>query len=99
MAIACTHLEEIRDVQPRTDGCEECLRSDGHWIKLRMCLTCGHVGCCDSSPSQHAWQHFHDTHHPVMRSAEPGEQWGWCYLEEKMLVPEDLQPTPPAISL
>jgi uncharacterized UBP type Zn finger protein len=81
----CSHLDQIHDVEPKSDGCEECLASGGRWVHLRMCLVCGHVGCCDSSPGKHATQHFHATHHPVMRSAEPGETWGWCYVDEVQL--------------
>jgi hypothetical protein len=78
----CSHLDLIRDVAPKTDGCEECLAVGGRWVHLRMCLECGHVGCCDSSPGKHATHHFHTSHHPIMRSAEPGESWGWCYVDE-----------------
>jgi uncharacterized UBP type Zn finger protein len=81
-AITCTHLDQIRDVSPRTDGCEECLASGDWWVHLRLCLTCGHVGCCDSSPNRHATKHFHSTGHPLIRSLEPGEEWVWCYLDE-----------------
>lgn len=83
----CEHLAaEIEDPQPRTPGvCEECA-ADGidNWAHLRMCLTCGHVGCCDSSPHQHATEHFRQTGHPVMRSAEPGENWRWCYVDTEI---------------
>ena len=81
----CSHLDQIRDVQPHTRGCEECLKTGGQWVHLRLCLTCGHVGCCDSSPGKHATKHFHHTHHPLVRSAEPGEDWGWCYVDQLML--------------
>ncbi len=81
----CSHLDQIRDVNPQSDGCAECLAAGGRWVHLRMCLECGHVGCCDSSPGKHATAHFHTTHHPVMRSAEPGETWGWCYVDEVQL--------------
>ena len=77
----CTHLDQIRDVKPNTDGCEECLKSGDDWVHLRMCLVCGHVGCCDSSKNKHATQHFKETQHPVMRSIEPGEDWGWCFAD------------------
>jgi len=79
---ACEHLNQVRDVQPRSNGCEECLKTGDSWVHLRMCLTCGHVGCCDSSKGRHATRHFHDTEHAIMRSAEPGENWGWCYVDE-----------------
>lgn len=77
----CEHLEAApRSAHPRTpDGCEECLREGTEWVHLRMCLECGHVGCCDSSVGLHADRHFTETRHPVMRSVEPGEAWRWCY--------------------
>jgi uncharacterized UBP type Zn finger protein len=81
----CSHLNSIRDVRPRSGGCEECLAKDDTWVHLRLCMTCGHVGCCDSSKNKHARKHFHATHHPIMRSIEPGETWGWCYIDEVML--------------
>jgi hypothetical protein len=88
MAIACTHLAELHPVAPRTpDGCEECLAIGSDWVHLRLCLACGHVGCCDQSPHRHATAHFHRSHHPVMRSFEPGEDWGWCYVDEVMFEP------------
>lgn len=88
MTVECTHLSEIRDVTPRTpDGCEECLKTGGRWVHLRLCLECGHVGCCDQSPSRHATKHFHATAHPVMRSFEPDEDWGWCYVDELFFEP------------
>ena len=78
MPPACAHLDLVRRaVGPRTpDGCEECLRTGGWWVHLRLCLTCGHVGCCDQSPGRHATRHFQDWEHPMMRSIEPGEDWG-----------------------
>jgi uncharacterized UBP type Zn finger protein len=78
----CTHLDEIRDVKPSAPGCEECLKMGARWVHLRMCMICGHVGCCDSSPNKHATKHFHATQHPIMRSVEPREDWGWCYVDE-----------------
>lgn len=78
----CTHLNQIRDVKASSRGCEDCLKIGGTWVHLRMCLVCGHVGCCDSSPHRHATAHFHTTLHPVMRSIEPDESWGWCYVDE-----------------
>jgi uncharacterized UBP type Zn finger protein len=82
---SCTHLNEIHDVKPNTRGCEECLKTGDRWVHLRMCLTCGHVGCCDSSKNKHASKHFHATRHPIMRSIEHGESWAWCYIDELML--------------
>jgi uncharacterized UBP type Zn finger protein len=88
MAKRCTHLGQVRDVTPGTPaGCEECLRAGMRWVHLRLCLECGHVGCCDQSIGKHATKHFHQTRHPVMRSFQPGEDWGWCYVDELMLEP------------
>jgi uncharacterized UBP type Zn finger protein len=78
----CTHLDQIRPVTPHTRGCEECLKMGDTWVHLRLCLECGHVGCCDSSKNKHATKHFHKTKHPIMKSFEPGENWGWCYVDE-----------------
>jgi hypothetical protein len=87
---ACGHLDQIRNVEPNTpDGCEECLATGGWWVHLRLCLSCGHVGCCDNSPGTHATKHFHKSKHPIMRSLEPGEDWGWCYIDEVMLGPAE----------
>ena len=77
------HLALVRPVMPRTwEGCEECLRLGTTWVHLRLCLTCGHVGCCDSSPMKHARAHAAATTHPIVRSLEPGEDWRWCYIDE-----------------
>jgi Zn-finger in ubiquitin-hydrolases and other protein len=85
---ACSHLNTVADVQPSTmEGCEDCLREGSGWVHLRECLECGHVGCCDNSPRRHATAHWHTTQHPIIRSFEPGEQWGWCYADELFLVP------------
>ena len=83
----CTHLDEARDVTPRTDGCEECLKIGDGWVHLRMCLTCGHVGCCDSSKNKHARKHYHASRHRLVQSIEPGEDWVWCYIDQVMLQP------------
>jgi uncharacterized UBP type Zn finger protein len=85
MASTCSHLDQIRDVKPSAAGCEECLKMKDRWVHLRMCLTCGHVGCCDSSKNKHATKHFRTTSHPVVRSIEPGERWRWCYVDELMM--------------
>lgn len=82
MAKTCSHLDSIRDVSPASKGCAACLELGDRWVHLRMCLTCGHVGCCDSSKNRHARKHFQDTGHPLIESAEPGESWRWCYLDE-----------------
>jgi uncharacterized UBP type Zn finger protein len=85
MAERCAHLAEVRKVTPRTpQGCEECLKSGSGWVELRLCLTCGHVGCCDNSPNKHATKHFHRSRHPIIRSFQPGEDWAWCYVDELM---------------
>lgn len=78
----CTHLETIEPVTPSAEGCEDCLKLGEPWHHLRLCLTCGHVGCCDSSKNKHATKHFHATQHPLVRSFEKGEDWGWCYVDE-----------------
>jgi uncharacterized UBP type Zn finger protein len=88
MVNRCAHLDQVADVKPHTpQGCEECLATHSRWVHLRLCLTCGHVGCCDSSPNKHATKHFHRAGHPIVRSLEPGEDWGWCYLDQLMLEP------------
>ena len=80
----CEHLRDLPSiVDANTPGvCEECVAEGGTWVHLRLCLSCGHVGCCDSSPRRHATAHHHATEHPVVRSAEPGESWRWCYVDE-----------------
>jgi uncharacterized UBP type Zn finger protein len=79
----CRHLDSIRPVVPRTpQGCEECLRIGSPWVHLRLCLTCGHVGCCDSSPNRHARAHAYTVDHPIVQSFEPGEDWRWCFFDE-----------------
>ena len=78
----CTHLDQIRDVGPSGDGCLECLKTGGSWVHLRMCQSCGHIGCCDNSPGRHATKHFRLSQHPLIRSFEPGEEWFWCYPDE-----------------
>lgn len=83
----CEHLDQIGDVTPSADGCEECLRIGSWWVHLRLCLTCGGVGCCDESPNRHATAHFHATAHPVIRSFEPDESWLWCFVDEIELEP------------
>jgi uncharacterized UBP type Zn finger protein len=86
--VKCTHLGLIQPVHPSTpDGCEECLALGSWWVHLRLCLTCGHVGCCDSSPNKHATKHFRGTSHPIVKSFEPGEDWGWCYPDQLMFEP------------
>ena len=84
----CAHLDQVHNVHPKTpDGCEECLAAGMQWVHLRLCLSCGHVGCCDNSTGKHATKHFHRSEHAVIRSFEPGEDWGWCYVEQLYLEP------------
>ena len=83
----CTHLNQINDVLPSAQGCEECLQTGDDWVHLRECLTCGHVGCCDSSKNKHATKHFHATEHPIVQSFELGEDWIWCYVDELVMMP------------
>jgi uncharacterized UBP type Zn finger protein len=78
----CQHLDQIQAVTPSGQGCEDCLKTGDWWVHLRLCLTCGHVGCCDASPNKHATQHFHATQHPIIKSFQPGETWGWCYVDK-----------------
>ena len=80
---SCPHMDQITPVAPRTPaGCEECLASGSRWVHLRKCMTCGHIGCCDSSPNRHASKHFQATSHAIIQSFQPGEDWGWCYADE-----------------
>jgi adenylate cyclase len=81
------HLEEVnQNIEPKTpDGCEECLQMGSDWVHLRLCLSCGHVGCCDNSPNKHATKHFKSTKHPIIRSFEPGETWEWCYVDNILI--------------
>lgn len=77
------HVKEIRKVEPSSDGCEDCRKIGSGWVNLRLCLSCGNVGCCDSSPNRHATKHFEATAHPIIQSFEPGESWRWCYVDEQ----------------
>jgi uncharacterized UBP type Zn finger protein len=88
MVEQCTHMDQVDwNVQPSAQGCEECLQLGDKWIHLRECLSCGHIGCCDSSRNKHATRHFKQTHHPIIKSFEPGENWLWCYEDELMMEP------------
>lgn len=82
MEYACTHLKQIRHVVPSAKGCEDCLKIGDSRIHLRLCLICGHVGCCDSSKNKHATKHYNKTSHPIIQSSEPGESWEWCYPDQ-----------------
>jgi hypothetical protein len=81
---ACTHLDQVAvtKLPASIEGCEECLKTGDGWLHLRMCMTCGTIRCCDSSPNRHASAHAHESAHPIIRSAEPGEDWSWCYVDE-----------------
>jgi CPA2 family monovalent cation:H+ antiporter-2 len=81
----CRHLKQVRSVYPSADGCEDCLRIGDSWVHLRVCLSCGHVGCCDSSKNKHATGHFEECAHPIIKSLESGENWAWCYSDETYL--------------
>jgi len=84
MRAGCQHLDQIKIRHTNKHGCEDCLKTGDTWVHLRLCLECGHVGCCDSSKNKHATKHFHATQHPLVRSIEPGESWVWCYVDEMM---------------
>ena len=89
----CAHVQTIQPVPPRAKGCEECLRDGTSWVHLRLCLSCGHVGCCDSSPGRHATKHFKRAGDPVVASWEPGERWAWCYADEvEVDLPQSVEP-------
>jgi hypothetical protein len=92
---ACSHLDQVavHELPPSVEGCEDCLRDGGVWLHLRICLTCGHVACCDDSPNRHATAHHHATSHPIIRSLEPGEDWSWCYFDETGLLLEGVTGT------
>jgi hypothetical protein len=95
MVEQCTHLDTVQPVTPSSEGCEDCLSAGGRWVHLRLCMRCGHVGCCDSSPNRHATAHAR-THpdHPLIRSFEPGENWWWCYPDELFFEVDGSPPAP-----
>jgi uncharacterized UBP type Zn finger protein len=90
---SCTHLDQISvlELPDSVDGCEECLRTGGVWLHLRICLECGHVGCCDDSPNRHATAHYHEDGHLLIRSLEPGEDWSWCYVDQVAMIIPDIK--------
>ena len=90
---SCTHLDHVRitELPESVEGCEDCLASGGQWLHLRICLECGKVGCCDSSPNHHASAHAESSGHPLIRSLQPGEEWSWCFVEDVPLVIADLR--------
>lgn len=85
----CNHVDHIKLTSTTTRVCEDCVKTGDGWVHLRLCLECGHVGCCDSSKNKHATRHFRHTEHPLMRSIEPGESWVWCYVDE--VVPGEIR--------
>jgi len=84
MAQTCVHLDqiEVTELPDRIAGCEECLKTGSRWVHLRMCMSCGKVGCCDSSPNRHARRHAAESQHAIVRSAEPGEDWSYCFVDD-----------------
>jgi hypothetical protein len=84
----CPHVDMIRDVPPAAEGCADCIAIGSVWVHLRMCMTCGYVGCCDSSPNRHASRHARAVEHPIARTIEPGEDWVWCFVDEVILDPD-----------
>jgi uncharacterized UBP type Zn finger protein len=85
MSAKCKHLDQIKITTTDTHVCEECVKLGDTWVHLRLCMSCGNVGCCDSSKNKHATKHYRHVHHPVMRSIEPGEKWIWCYIDEMIV--------------
>ncbi len=87
-AARCTHLDSVtvKELPASVEGCEECLREGGVWMHLRICLECGHVGCCDSSPGRHASRHAAADGHPLIRSLEPGEEWSYCFVDDLAMI-------------
>ncbi len=89
--VSCSHLDHVRitDLPEAVDGCVDCLTTGDAWLHLRICLECGHVGCCDDSPNRHATAHAQASEHPIIRSLEPGEEWSWCCSDQlAMLIPQ-----------
>ena len=92
MTQGCSHTDEIAEVTPSARGCEECLKLGSEWVHLRLCRTCGHVGCCDDSPNRHARAHCRATGHPVIEGYDPPEGWGWCYVDDAVVRLPDRTP-------
>jgi uncharacterized UBP type Zn finger protein len=93
--VSCTHLDrvQIMELPESVDGCEDCLATGDKWLHLRICLECGHVGCCDDSPNHHASAHSQETGHVLIRSLEPHEEWAWCFADEVAMVLPDVHGT------
>jgi uncharacterized UBP type Zn finger protein len=89
MSTRCSHLDQVKFTSTTVHVCGECVKMGDKWLHLRLCLICGHVGCCDSSKNKHASKHFHSVGHPLIRSIEPGERWMWCFLDQ--LVPGEVE--------
>lgn len=87
MTDRCEHFGDIRQVKPAANGCVGCMAISASWNELRLCLSCGHVGCCEDSEHTHALKHFNETGHPMIASFEPGETWGWCYVDRRYFDP------------
>jgi uncharacterized UBP type Zn finger protein len=87
MNVACTHLDQIElsELPDEIAGCEDCIATGDRWVHLRMCMTCGKIGCCDSSANKHATKHANTSGHPIVRSAERGEDWSWCYVDQVLI--------------
>jgi uncharacterized UBP type Zn finger protein len=85
--VSCEHVSELSDVAPPRDVSESCVEIGATWVQLRQCLACGRTGCCDNSPNTHATKHWHATKHPLIRTAQPGDAWAWCYPDEVLFVP------------
>ena len=85
MSRVCSHLDQVKFTDTRKHGCEECVKMGDSWVHLRLCMECGHVGCCDSSKNKHATKHYQQVQHPLVRSIEPGENWIWCYVDQDMV--------------
>ena len=96
MAATCTHLDHVlvTELPDAVEGCVDCLAAGGAWCHLRICLECGHVGCCDDSPNHHATKHATETGHPIIRSIQPGEDWSWCYADQLAMVIREVQGEP-----
>ena len=92
MTKRCSHLDLVKTDRPLSRGCEQCIKLGDTWVHLRLCRTCGNVGCCDDSKNKHATKHFHATRHPIIEGYDPPEGWGWCYIDEVFLELPDQTP-------